>query len=98
MAKYKLDRAVLGEVEGQGYAFTRKTVFGKTYQGVFFAENESALEDLNGEEEITFSGPVYHRRRDRSARKKEEELTVSIVNSTSTPMGERAEFEAVENP
>lgn len=96
MAIYELEKVTLGDVEGHGYAFTRKTVFGKAYQGVFFPENEEALDALREEEEVTFSGPVYHRRRDRSARKAKEELVVSIIGSTSTPMGERAEFEATE--
>lgn len=97
MAMYELEKVVLGEVEGEGYAFTRKTVFGKTYQGVFYAEDDEALEALlEGEEELTFEGPVYHRRRDRSSRKKREELTVEIIGSTPTPRGTRTEFSAFE--
>ena len=96
MAMYEMGKVKLGDVEGQGYAFSKKTVFGKTYQGVFFPDDEEALERLQEEEELMFSGPVYHRRRDRTARRKEEELVVAIVDSTSTAVGERADFKALE--
>lgn len=96
MARFELGRVTLGDIEGQGYAFAKKTVFGQTYQGIFFPDDEEALEQLRGQDEVMFSGPVYYRRRDRSARLKEEELVVAIVDSTTTPVGERADFEAVE--
>lgn len=88
----------LGEQEGQGYAFTRRTAFGKACHGVFFARDEETIDQLKDQEQITFTGPVYYRRRSGSYRRKEEELTVNVVNSTSTPMGERIDFESVENP
>jgi hypothetical protein len=98
MGIYEPEKVKLGDVEGIGYAFTRRTAFGKAFQGVFFTEDEEALEQLQDQDEVTFTGAVYHRRRDRSARKKEESLTVSIIDTVSTPMGERAEFEAIDNP
>lgn len=98
MALYELEKATIGDIEGQGYAFTRKTVFGKVYQGVFFPDDDTAMEELQEEDELTFSGLVYHRRRNRSARKKEESFPVSIIDSTTTPLGERAEFKAADSP
>lgn len=94
---YELGKVMLDDVEGQGYAFSKKTVFGKTFQGVFFPDNEEDLEVIQAKEELTFQGPVYHRRRDRTARLSEgEELSVTITNTIQTQIGERARFEAVE--
>ena len=98
MAMLELEKVTLGDVEGQGYAFTRKTAFGKSYFGVFFAENDEELETLKEEDELDFSGTVYHRRRSGKYRKSEEEMPVSIVGVTPTGLGERVAFEAVENP
>ena len=47
MAMYEMGKVKLGDVEGQGYAFSKKTVFGKTFQGVFFPDDEEALERLD---------------------------------------------------
>jgi hypothetical protein len=96
MAMYQLQKATLGDVSGKGYAFAHKTFFGKAYQGVFFPDEDEAVETLRDQGELVFSGSVYHRRRDRTSRRSTEELTVAIVDSTVTPMGHRAEFEAKE--
>ena len=93
---YELGKVTLDGIEGQGYAFSRKTAFGKTFQGVFFPKEEEDLEELQEREKITFSGPVYHRRRNRSARRATETLEVAIENTISSPMGERARFESTE--
>lgn len=90
MSLYDLHAATLENAEGEGYCFSKKTVFGKQYQGVFFGENISQLED---EDEVTFSGIVYDR-----SRGKEKSFNVQITKVISTPAGERADFVATEKP
>ncbi len=90
MSLYDLHSATLENSEGEGYCFSKKTVFGKKYQGVFFGDDISNLE---GENEVTFSGIVYDR-----SREKEKTFNVEITNVTSTPAGERADFVATEKP
>ena len=92
MPIYKLDSAQLGDLEGQGYAFSRKTVWGKAYKGVFFGEDEK-LENIQDEDEVTFKGKVYLR-----SRVSELDKPVTITNLTQTRNGLRADFEAVGNP
>lgn len=88
MAIYESQNATLGEVEGQGFAYTRKVSSGKSYQGVFFSDERGDLESLDGTEEtMTFAGTIYDGKRE-----KQEELTVSITNITPTPSGDRADF------
>jgi hypothetical protein len=92
MAIYELQNATLGELEGQGFAYTRKVSSGKSYQGVFFSDDRGELEPLQeSEEPLTFSGTIYDGKRE-----KQEELPVTIINVVSTPSGDRAEFEKVE--
>jgi hypothetical protein len=92
MAIYELQNATLGELEGQGFAYTRKVSSGKSYQGVFFAEDHGDLEPLQeASESLTYAGTVYD-----GNREKQEEFPVAIVKVVSTPSGERAEFERVE--
>ena len=90
MSLYDLHNATLEDTEGEGYCFSKKTVFGKKYQGVFFGENISDLEDRD---DVTFSGIVYDR-----SREKEKTFSVEITNVASTPAGERADFVATEKP
>lgn len=94
MSKYELHNVKLGDVEGQGYAFKRRTAFGKARQGIFFPHNEEDLEKLKEGEEVTFVGPCYYRTRG----PRDREFKVTIANVTSTRMGERVDFEAVDNP
>jgi len=90
MSLYDLRRATLENVEGEGYCFSKTTVFGKKYQGVFFGEGINGLVD---EKDVTFSGILYDR-----SREKEKTFSVEITNVTSTPAGERADFVATEKP
>ncbi len=92
MPIYKLDSATLGELKGQGYAFSRKTVWGKAYKGVFFGEDDK-LEGVQNEDELTFKGKVYLR-----SRVSDLDKPVTITNLTKTRNGLRADFEAVDNP
>lgn len=94
MSKYQLERVTLGDVEGQGYAFKRRTAFGKARKGIFFPDNEEDLERLEEEEKVTFSGPCYYRTRGPRQR----EFDAAITNITPTRMGLRVDFEAVDNP
>ena len=65
MGIYTLKEAELNGVEGQGYAYPVKTFRGKEYKGVFFAENEEAIEVAEGEEEVEITGTIYYRTRER---------------------------------
>ncbi|ARA94632.1 hypothetical protein AWN76_016705 [Rhodothermaceae bacterium RA] len=98
MPLFELETVQLGDVKGQGYAFTRRTVFGKAFQGIIFLEDEERLEDLKEQDELLYNGTVYHQRRSREPRKAEESFPVEITDVTSTGMGERIAFEAVEQP
>ena len=90
MSLYDLQRAKLHDVEGEGYCFSKKTVFGKQYQGVFFGDG---IDRLEGDDEVTFRGVVYDR-----SRGKEKTFTVEVTKVTPTPAGERADFVATEKP
>lgn len=90
MATYDLRHATLEDIEGQGFCFSKKTVFGKQYHGVFFGEEVAPLQE---KEEVTFTGVVYDR-----SREKEKSFSVEITNVTPTPAGERADFIATEKP
>ena len=52
MSLYDLHNAKLNEMEGEGFAYSEKTVYGKEYKGVFFGEDEDEIEKIvDGEEE-----------------------------------------------
>ena len=94
MSLYDLHDAQLNDLEGRGFAYSKKTVYGKAYQGVFFSEESESLEPLEDpDEEPTFTGILYDRSRER-----EKSFTVNITNVISTPSGERANFKATEKP
>lgn len=94
MSLYDLHNAKLNEMEGEGFAYSQKTVYGKSYKGVFFGENEDEIEKLADEdEEATFEGILYDRSRER-----EKSFSVEITDVISTPSGERADFVATEKP
>lgn len=94
MSLYDLHEAKLNDMEGQGFAYSEKTVYGKAYKGVFFAENGGDLEALEEKDaEATFEGILYDRSRER-----EKSFSVNVSNVISTPSGDRADFEATEKP
>lgn len=95
---FELETAKLGEVEGQGYAFTKRTAFGKAFQGVVFVDDSETAETLKEEDELVFEGTVYHRRRSRGPRKDSDTFPVEITGVTTTGLGERISFTAVDNP
>lgn len=94
MSMYELQDVTLGDISGQGYAFKRRTAFGKARRGVFFPDNEEDIEKLQDAEEVTFTGPCYYRKRG----PRDREFDVAVINVTSTRMGDRVDFEAVDNP
>lgn len=87
MAIYELKNAELDGIEGQGYAYPIKTFRGKEYKGVFFATDPEALQAVQEKEGVEFSGTVYERTRERT-----DTLHVSVVNTVSAGIGERADF------
>ncbi len=96
MSLYDLHDAELDKNEGQGYAYSEKTVYGKAYKGVFFFPNGNADEeadDLDDEEEHTFTGILYDR-----SREKEKTFPVEVTDVLTTPSGERVDFIATEKP
>ena len=95
MSLYNLHDATLNDTEGQGYAYSEKTVYGKAYKGVFFFDNGAADPDelTAEEEEHEFSGILYDRSRER-----EKSFSVNVQNVISTPSGDRADFIATEKP
>ncbi len=94
MSLYDLHEAQLNDMEGQGFAYSQKTVYGKAYKGVFFGENPDAIGQLeDAEEDATFSGILYDR-----SREKEKSFTVDVTNVIRTPSGPRADFIATEKP
>lgn len=94
MSLYDLHDAQLDDMDGEGFAYSEKTVYGKAYKGVFFAENAEDIETLaEGDSDATFTGILYDRSRER-----EKSFTVDVTNVISTPTGERADFVATEKP
>lgn len=93
MAIYQLKEAELDGVEGQGYAYPVKTFRGKEYKGVFFADDEEAVQEVLDKDEVEFSGTIYDRTRERT-----ETFTVNVVGTISAGIGERADFVVVEMP
>ncbi|MFO8100230.1 MAG: hypothetical protein R6T83_11500 [Salinibacter sp.] len=94
MSLYDLHNAKLNEMEGEGFAYSEKTVYGKEYKGVFFGNDEDEIEKIvDEEEEPTFEGILYDRSRER-----EKSFSVEITDVISTPSGERADFVATEKP
>lgn len=94
MAKYKLKDATLGSLEGQGYAFTRRTALGPEIKGVFFSDGEHAdmLEELAEKEEVEFTGVVYRKYRSGKIKERVKTFVVDVKNLISVRAGERADF------
>ncbi len=94
MSLYDLHDAELDGNEGQGFAYSEKTVYGKAYKGVFFfGEPVESIEAIEEADEVTFSGVLYDR-----SREKEKTFTVDVTKVISTPSGDRADFIATEKP
>ena len=94
MSLYDLHDAQLDDLDGEGFAYSEKTVYGKAYKGVFFGNSAEAIETLaEGEDDATFTGILYDRSRER-----EKSFSVNVTNVISTPSGERADFVATEKP
>ena len=99
MGLYQPKKATIDDTEGRGYAFSKKTVFGKAFQGVIFVEgdeappeseageSESPAEAFKEDEEAVFSGVVYDRSRER-----EDSFPITVTNVVTTPLGERIDF------
>jgi len=99
MALYKHQDAQLGEIEGSGYLFRKRTVHGDEYYGVFIGPEDSAdqLEKMKGEETVTFSGVAYRKNRSGKVKRAEGEYNVDITGIKSVGMGERALLEVVDD-
>ena len=94
MSLYDLHNAKLNDMEGEGFAYSQKTVYGKAYKGVFFGEDSGQIEQLaEKEDDATFTGILYDRSRER-----EKSFSVEVTKVISTPSGERADFVATEKP
>jgi hypothetical protein len=94
MSLYDLHDAELNGMEGQGFAYSQKTVYGKAYKGVFFGNNTTDIAKLEDEDEdATFSGILYDR-----SREKEKSFSVEVTKVIRTPSGPRANFVATEKP
>jgi hypothetical protein len=87
VAIYELREAELDGLAGQGYAYPVKTFRGKEYKGVFFGEDEEALQALAEKGPVPFSGTVYESTRERS-----DTLTVDVVQTLASGIGPRADF------
>lgn len=91
---YKLHHVTLDDFEGQGYAFKKRTAFGKARHGVFFADTEEELSELQQKDVLVYNGPCYYRTRG----PRDREFEIAITEVTPTAMGYRADFEAIDNP
>ena len=94
MSLYDLHDAQLNDFEGEGFAYSQKTVYGKAYKGVFFAEDGVSIDDLaEKEDDAEFRGIRYD-----PSREREKTFSVEITDVISTPSGDRADFVATEKP
>ena len=98
MALYSHQDATLGDMEGTGYLFRRRSPLGDEYKGVFFGpEGESeAIEKLLEEEEVTFSGVLYKKNRSGKVTQEKVELAVDVTSYREVSMGDRLLIEAVD--
>lgn len=99
MALYQHQDAQLGEIEGTGYLFRKRTAFGDQYQGVFFAPDDASekLGELQDADSVTFSGIAYKKNRSGKVSANEVEFEVDVKSLTTVAMGERALLEVVED-
>lgn len=91
---FELQPVTLGDLEGQGYAFKRKTAFGQARRGVAFLDDEEKVAWLKDQEAIPFSGPCYYKQRG----PRDREFEVVVEDVTPTRMGARIDFVEVDYP
>ena len=98
MALYNHQEAKLGELEGTGYLFRRRSPLGDEYKGVFFGPDGEAetLESLVDEDPVTFSGVLYKKNRSGKVSQEKVELAVDVTSYREVSLGDRALIEAVE--
>ncbi|MEM1125293.1 MAG: hypothetical protein AAGI71_01485 [Bacteroidota bacterium] len=96
MRKFTLQSATLGDIDGQGYAFTKRTFEGREVQGILFVDDEQDVEALQQEDELIYEGALYYRRKTQGPREEHESFPVEITGVLSTGMGHRVSFSAVE--
>ncbi len=94
MSMFELQPVTLGDLEGQGYAFKRKTAFGQARRGIAYLNDEDQVDWLREQEAVTFTGPCYYKQR--GARDREFDVIVEEV--TPTRMGARVDFVEVDYP
>lgn len=93
MGLFETKPVTIGEIDGHGYAFKRKTAFGQATRGIVFVEDMERVEWLQEQDSVTFSGPCYYRDRSR-----ESEIDVRVEEVIETPMGQRVDFVEVDYP
>lgn len=98
MALYSHQEATLGEIEGTGYLFRRRSPLGDEYKGVFFGPEGEAetLESLVEDEPVTFTGVLYRKNKSGKVSEKQVELDVDVKSYKEVSMGDRALIEAVD--
>jgi hypothetical protein len=98
MALYEHKEATLGDMNGSGYAFLRRTFEGDVYHGVFFAETEEgeSLQSLIDGDEVEFSGTVYRKTRSGQMRASKKTVTVDVQHHVPVSVGERVDFVVVD--
>ena len=98
MPLYEPQPATLGGIEGQGYAFQKKTPGSETYQGVFFAEEKDAqhLERFLLMKEVRFTGVFYKKLMGGSVSKRVRTFLVDVYQRAHMPAGERLDFTVLE--
>ncbi|MEM1093369.1 MAG: hypothetical protein AAGJ10_02110 [Bacteroidota bacterium] len=97
MALYQLQSATLGNIEGEGFAFRKRTVNSRI-RGVFFATEDvqDKLQALVEEDEVHFSGVTYRKLRSGKIKKRVADFVVNVKGFLSVRAGERVTFEVIE--
>ncbi|MFQ5571821.1 MAG: hypothetical protein ACE5G0_19250 [Rhodothermales bacterium] len=98
MAAHTLQDATLGSLEGEGFAFVKRTMGGDTIQGVFFGseEDQDELKALRAKDKVRFKGVVYNRRKSGGITEKKQAFLVNVRELLTVYAGERAFFEVLE--
>lgn len=98
MAVHTLQNATLGPLEGEGYAFVKRTVDGDKIMGVFFGseEDQDELRALRAKDNVRFKGVVYNTRKSGDVSQKKQVLLVKVRELLSVRAGKRAYFEVLE--
>lgn len=97
MAVHTPQEATLGDVEGTGYAFMKRTFRGKEFEGVFFGTEEDTddLEALLEKDTVRFDGVLYKRLKSGRITEKAESFLVNVKELLSVRAGERVTFEVL---